>query len=224
MTSAPSVVDGSRPHPSIAGSLGYLLLNLPLGIAGFVAVVTLASVGLSTAVIWAGVPVLALLVLGTRAAARFERTRAHALLGTYVAAPYRPLPAKGWARWRARLHDGATWRDLGYFVLLFPIGMAEFVTVVTCWSLGLGLTTLPAYVGYLPGDTVILFDHVVVNSALEALPWVALGLLVLALAVVLTRALGTAHARFVRFVLGPGPRARKLAEADADQPLSTVAE
>jgi hypothetical protein len=224
MTSAHSVVDGTRPRPSAVGSLGYLLLNLPLGIAGFVTVVTLGSVGLSTAVIWAGVPVLAVLVLGTRAAARFERARAHALLGTYIAAPYRPLPAKGWPRWRARLRDGATWRDLGYFVLLFPIGTAEFVVLVTCWSVGLGLTTLPAYVGYLPDDSVILFDHVAVDSAVKALPWAAVGLLVLALALMLTRTLGMAHARFVRLVLGPGPRARKLAEADAEHPLNAVAE
>jgi hypothetical protein len=231
MTSAHSVADGSRPRPSLAGSLGYLLLNLPLGIAGFVTVVTLASVGLSTALVWVGVPVLAALVLGTRAAARFERARARALLGAYVASPYRPLPAIGWrARWRARLLDGATWRDLGYFVLLFPIGIADFVLVVTSWSVGLGLAALPVYFRYLPDGAFVLFEKhspwLVVDSTVKALPLAALGLLVLALAIALTRGLGVAHARFVRLVLGPGPRARRLAEADSfrsDRALSTVA-
>lgn len=209
MTSAHSVADGTRPHPSTVGSLGYLLLNLPLGIAGFVAVVTLASVGLSTVIIWAGVPVLVALLLGTRAAARFERARAHAMLGTYIAAPYRPLPAHGWrVRWRARLIDGATWRDLAYFIVLFPIGMAEFIVVVTCWSVGLGLATLPLYVEYLPEGGTVMFNHVVIDTAAQALPWAAVGLLVLALSLVLTRSLGMAHARFVRFALGP---ARKRA-------------
>ncbi|GAB2960687.1 sensor domain-containing protein [Amycolatopsis acidiphila] len=227
MTSAHSVVDGSRPRPSAAGSLGYLLLNLPLGIAGFVAVVTLASVGMGTVIVWAGVPVLAALLLGTRAAARFERARAHALLGTYIAAPYRPLPARGWqVRWRARLLDGATWRDLGYFVLLFPVGVAEFVVLVTSWSTGLGLAALPVYFRYLPGGAFVFFREdqpwFVVDSTGKALPWAALGLLVIALSLALTRTLGAGHARFVRLVLGPGPRARRLAEADNDA-LSAVA-
>ncbi|MTD57197.1 sensor domain-containing protein [Amycolatopsis pithecellobii] len=209
-----TIQDGTRPRPPVAGSLGYLLLNLPVGIAGFVAVVTLAAVGLGTAVVWAGVPVLALLLLGTRAAARFERARAHALLGTYIATPYRPLPATGWrARWRARLLDGATWRDLGYFVLLFPVATAEFVILVTCWSAGLALTALPIYA---PADSDLF------GAPVQTLPWAAVGLLVLALSRTVTRAMGAAHARFVRLVLGPGPRARRLAESESDS-LAPVA-
>lgn len=231
MTSAHSVADGSRPRPSLSGSLAYLLLNLPLGIAGFVAVVTLVSVGVSTAIVWVGVPVLVALMLSTRAAARFERARAHALLGAYVASPYRPLPASGWqARWRARLLDGASWRDLGYFILLFPIGIADFVLVVTSWSVGLGLAALPVYFRYLPDGAFVMFDKhqpwLVVDSTVKALPFAALGLLVLAFSTVLTRGLGSAHARFVRLVLGPGPKARRLAEADSfrsELAASTVA-
>lgn len=220
MTSALAIRDGSRPRPSVGGSLLYLLLSLPLGIAGFMAVVTLATVGLGTFVVWAGVPVLALLVLGGRVASRFERARTHALLGAYVASPYRPLPSRGLrARWRARLLDGATWRDLAYFVLLLPIGIAEFSTVVTTWSVGLGLTALPIYFRYLPDDAFVLWradDHwVTVDSTVAALPWAALGVLVLAFAVVVTRALGTAHARYARVMLGPGPRARRITESDS---------
>ncbi|SFJ84863.1 sensor domain-containing protein [Amycolatopsis sacchari] len=223
MTSASSVEDGSRPYPSIAGSLLYLLLNLPLGIAGFVGVTTLAAVGLTTAVVWIGVPVLALLVLGSRAAAQFERARAHALLGTYVVSPYRPLPGTGWRlRWRTRVLDGATWRDMGYFVLLLPLGLAEFVPLVVTWAAGLGLTALPIYFRYLPNAAFITFDgthHVVIDSTVDALPWAALGLAVLALAIAMTRALGVAHARLVRVLLGPGPRARRIAE----EPIGAVA-
>lgn len=225
MTSALASRDGTRPQPSVGGSLGYLLLSLPLGIAGFVAVTTLASVGLSTFVVWAGVPVLALLIVGSRYAGQLERFRTHALLGTYVASPYRPLPARGVrARWRARLLDGATWRDLAYFVLLLPIGIAEFTIAVTTWSVGLGLTGLPIYFRYLPDDAFVLWgvdDHwVTVDSTLAALPLAAIGMLVLALAVVSTRAIGTVHARYARAMLGPGPRARRIAEADEPEPLS----
>ncbi|HVV14454.1 sensor domain-containing protein [Amycolatopsis sp.] len=225
MTSAVLERDNTRPRPPVGGSLLYLLLNLPLGIAAFVFVVTLASTGLSTVIIWAGLPVLALLFLGSKAAARAERVRVHRLLATYVASPYRPLPARGQRRrWRARLLDPATWRDLAYLVLLFPLGIAEFSIMVTMWSAGLSLTALPIYFRFLP-DGAYFFPGddirwIVVDSTLKALPWAALGLLVLALSVVLTRALGVAHARFARFILGPGPRAKRLAEADCSQPAS----
>src|SRR6187399_672523 len=137
--SAHSELDGRRPRPTVGGSLLYLLTNLPLGIVTCAVLVTLTAVGLTTAVIWVGVPILALMILGARGAARAERTRVHTLLGTYVATPYQPLPVSGQAtRWKARLAEGATWRDFSYFVLLLPIGVAEFVLVVTSWSLALG--------------------------------------------------------------------------------------
>ncbi|MDQ0377101.1 sensor domain-containing protein [Amycolatopsis thermophila] len=216
-------VDGTRPRPGVLGSLGYLLTNLPLGVAGFSAMVTLFTAGLSTAIVWVGLPVLAAAVLIARAAGRFERDRVHRLLGTYVATPYKPLPPGGLkGRWKARISDGATWRDALYLVLLLPIGIAEFVTVVTFWSVGLALVTLPFYCTYLPGGAYFFPGYdlrwIVVDSPVDALPWAALGLLVLALAVTVTRALGSAHARFVRAMLGPGPRARRLAEAPTEHP------
>src|SRR2546427_725505 len=55
------------------------------------------------------------------------------------------------ARWKARLTDGATWRDFTYFLLLLPLGIAEFVLLVTSWSVALGLLTLPIYFRHLPG-------------------------------------------------------------------------
>jgi Putative sensor len=101
----------------------YLLSNLPLGIAGFVGVVTLASVGFGAVVVW--VRVTGPSAAGARRAGRdtLERTRVHALLGASVAWPYRPLlPTGQRARWVARVTDGPTWRDIAYRVVLLPIG------------------------------------------------------------------------------------------------------
>lgn len=199
--------DGTRPNPSVLGSLGYLAMNLPLGIAGFVAVVTLFSVGLSTAVVWVGLPVLALAVMGARLGARVERARVYAMLDTYIASPYVPLPERG--RWKTRVRDVATWRDVSYFVLLLPIGVFEFTVMITMWSLTLGLLFLPIYYRYLPeaswrvGD----WDHplIVVDSFVESLPFAALGLLLLAVALPVTKGLGRAHAYYARALLGPAP-------------------
>lgn len=219
MTSAYSERDGRRPRPSTGGSLVYLVTNLPLGTVSFTLLVTLAAVGTVTVVVWVGLPVLVLTVLAVRGAASAERARVHALLNTYIARPYRALPEGGWlVRWKARLAEGATWRDFAYLVLLFPIGTAEFVVVLALWPLALALTGLPIYVRYLP-DGVLTFEWdgvrwFVVDSAVGALPWAMLGILFLGVAIALTRALGELHARFARALLGPGPSARSIAEAD----------
>lgn len=219
MTSTSTELDGSRPRPSAGGALVYLVANLPLGIASATVATTLTVVGIGTVLFWIGVPVLVLMVLFVRGAAHAERARLHAQLGVYVAKPYRPLPDGGWlVRWKARLTEAATWRDLGYFVLLLPVGVAEFALVGISWSLALGLLGLPIYMRYLPhGSLSFPYDGtrwVVVDSTLATLPWAAFGVLCLGLAIALTRALATLHARFARSLLGPGPLARRRVEVD----------
>ncbi|OZM69983.1 two-component system sensor kinase [Amycolatopsis antarctica] len=198
----------TRPAPGFWGSLTYLLLNFPLGILAFVLLTTWAAVGVGTAIIWLGVPLLALLVLGWRGAARLERARLYALLDTWVPMPYRSLPEGSQReRWKARLGDPATWRDLAYLVLLFPLGIAQFTLMVAFWATSLSLVALPVYFRYLPGGTFHLpsdgWSWFAVDSTFEALPWAALGVFFAALSVALTKAIAGAHARFARVLLGP---------------------
>lgn len=145
-----------------------------------------------------------------RGGAHVERARVYALFDAYIAVPYRSLPdGRQRAKWRARLSDSATWRDLGYLLLLFPIGIAEFVLVVTAWSVSLALLGLPIYFRFLPGGAYHFpsYDEshrwITVDSTLEALPFAALGVLALLGTVALTKALGGLHARFARVMLGP---------------------
>ncbi|HEX6352980.1 sensor domain-containing protein [Actinophytocola sp.] len=199
--------DGTRPNPPLLGSVAYLLMNLPLGIASFVFVVVTMSLGVGTAIIWVGVAVLALGILVTRGLASLERLRVHAMLGTYVASPYRPLPEKG--RWLARVKDPATWKELAYLLLMLPLGIAEFTIVVVFWSVSLYLTLLPLYWAWIPSDwQLVLWDHRVVeiDSWTATLPFAGLGVLVLAMAIIITNALGTLHAVYARAMLGPSPR------------------
>ncbi|WP_216214523.1 sensor domain-containing protein [Amycolatopsis aidingensis] len=233
MTTAPRAPignDGTHQRPPFGGSLAYLLMNMPLGILCFVTLVTLSSVGVGTAIIWVGIPVLALGVLLCRGGARVERARVYALLDTYIPLPYRPLPEGSQRlRWRARLRDQATWRDLGYFVLLFPLGLIEFVLMVAFWSVSLAFAGLPVYYRFLPEGAYYFpsFDlrWITVDSTLSALPWAALGVLFIAMSIVVTRSMGRAHASFARVLLGPSPD--RSAELDAsfpqDRPLSMMA-
>lgn len=211
--------DGTSPRPPLAGSLAYLLMNLPWGILWFTLLVTLTAVGVSTMIIWVGLPIVALAVLLCRGGAQVERARTYALLRTYVPVPYRTLPDGGQAaRWKARLREGATWRDLSYFVLLLPVSIVQFTLIVAFWSTSLGLTGLPVYYRFLPGGAYHFPGNdlrwISVNSTIEALPWAALGVLCVVLSVQLTRALAGAHARMARALLGPSPSLmRKVADA-----------
>lgn len=208
-----AVYDSARVRPSLTGSLVFLVSSFPLGILWFVVLVTLIAVGIGTAVIWVGLALLALALLLWRGGAVVERARVYALLDAYVAVPYRALPkGKQKLRWKARLSDSATWRDLAYLILLFPLGIVEFVLMVASWSAGLGLIGLPIYYRFLPGGVYHFLGYepayrwITVDSAADALPFAALGMLVLAIAVALTRGLAAAHARFARAMLGPRER------------------
>ncbi|MFC4856801.1 sensor domain-containing protein [Actinophytocola glycyrrhizae] len=199
--------DGTRPNPPLLGALAYLVMNLPIGIASFVFVVTTVSVGVSTVIIWVGLAVLALAVLGMRGMAMLERLRVRTMLGTYVASPYRPAGEK--SRWLSRAKDPATWKDMAYLILMLPIGIAEFTVTVVLWSVSLYLTLLPLYWAWIPSDwQLVLWDHQVVHidSWLGTLPFAGLGVLVLALAIIVTRGLATLHAVYARAMLGPSER------------------
>jgi hypothetical protein len=199
--------DGSRPNPPLLGALAYLVMNLPIGIASFVFVVTTVSVGVSTVIIWVGLAVLAVAVLAMRGMATLERLRVRTMLGTYVASPYRPAGKK--SRWLSRVKDPATWKDMVYLVLMLPVGIAEFTITVVLWAVALYLTLLPLYWNWIPDDwQLVLWNHQVVSidSWLGTLPFAGLGVLMLAMAIIVTRGLGTLHAVYARAMLGPSER------------------
>lgn len=208
MTSTTAVAARRRTTPSLGGSMAYLLLNFPMGIISFVFIVTLTSAGLATSIVWVGLPILALMVLTIRGWGRAERARIYAMLDVAIPMPYRPLSAGTVReRWKTRLGDATTWRDLAYFFLLFPLGIAEFVLVVVFWATSLALVGLPIYYRYLPDGAYFFPAYNVrwltVDSTLSALPWAALGVLCVALSIALTKGLAGMHVRFAKSLLGP---------------------
>ncbi|NBH06661.1 sensor domain-containing protein [Amycolatopsis sp. SID8362] len=206
-----------RRDPPFGGSVVFLLMNLPLGVVAFALLTSFTAAGVGTAVVWVGVGLLAVLVLAVRGGARLERARVYALLDRYIDLPYLPLPAEGQKnRWKARLKDPSTWRDLAYFFVLFPLGLVEFVLVTVFWSTSLALAGLPIYFRWLPGGAYYFpADDVrwlTVDSTVEALPWAALGVLFIALSVALTKALAGVHARLANALLGPTVAQRRRME------------
>lgn len=222
MVSAPVSGVSGRRDPSFGGSVVYLLMNLPLGVVAFSVLVAFVSAGVGTAVVWVGVGLLGLVVLAVRGAGRLERARVYALLDRHIELPYLPLPGgRQVVRWKARLRDLSTWRDLAYFFLLFPLGLVEFVLVTTFWATSLALAGLPFYFRFLPEGAYYFPSYdlrwISVDSTVEALPWAALGVLFIALSVALTRALAGLHARFATALLGPTVAQRRRLERSWEQ-------
>ena len=127
-------------------NLAYLLLGLVLGTIWFAVLVSAIAVGLSLLVVaLLGVPVLLATWYLVRACANAERSAADALLGQYL--PLAPIstPVRGnvWGRLRALSRDRARWRELGYLLLRFPVGILTFTAAVTA-------VAVPGLIAYAP--------------------------------------------------------------------------
>ena len=124
----------------------YLLLGLPAGIIAFTVVVTGWATALGLAITLIGLPVAMATIVVSRGMA--ER-RALARGARPRHAGPRPLPAASRSRQppadprilerlKALFADAQTWKDLGWHLLLLPIGIVGFTVAVVCWAWTLG--------------------------------------------------------------------------------------
>ncbi|MEU0844090.1 sensor domain-containing protein [Streptomyces sp. NPDC005962] len=151
-SSSPGEGGGERlPRPPAFGypaqtwkEISHLLVNLPMGIFGFVYALTWLAVGVGMAVTIAGLPVLAVGLLGSRGFARSERQRARALLSVRVDEPSRMpgRPGEGFFGWLWRsLRDPVGWRATLYAAIRMPWGILTFAVTLT--SLFIAWPVLP---------------------------------------------------------------------------------
>lgn len=185
----------------------YLLAHWPIGLAYGVALVVLVSVGAGTIVIWVGIPLLALTMVLWRGAAVLERQLARLAFGTEISSPYRQMPSGNvFRKWKALTLDPATWKDLVYLVLAFPIGLAEFVALVVPFSMAVALFISPLLVlGNNGGHVWISLgdSRFQVDEWWKAIVAVPFGLIPLMVGIYLSRGLGYAHGLYARYLLGP---------------------
>jgi signal transduction histidine kinase len=212
------------------GRLAYELLAFPLGLAYFVFLVTGLAVGTGTAITLIGIPVLVGMLFAWRGLAMGERRLLNLLLGLELADPYRPLGSpSALGRLRERIADPATWKDLVYLFLAFPLGLFSFVVTVTTLSVALGLLLAPVYSWALP--EAIDLGFLELDTTAEALLCVPFGLLAGFLALLAIRVLAAMHTSVASLLLGSSPdpelsarvqdlqgsRARIIAAADAER-------
>ncbi|WP_018653312.1 sensor histidine kinase [Actinomadura flavalba] len=184
----------------------YLAASLWLGLAWFIALTVGIAVSGALTIIWVGVPMLAAVMVLWRGAAMLERRLAWLGFGIRIADPYRPMP-KGrnpFTKLKAMVLDPATWRDLLYLALRFPLGIAEFVLMAVLWSATGVLVAMPVVVA-LSGSAEVnlgVFSYWMDNPV-AALPVTALGLVVALLALYVTRTVALGHALLAAVLLGP---------------------
>ncbi|SMB92592.1 sensor domain-containing protein [Deinococcus hopiensis] len=160
----------------------YLLLSFPLGLAYFCALAVGLALGASLVIVWVGLPLLLLVLVGALAAANFERLLAARLLGVRLHRFPRPRPTDGWWPWAVqRLGDVGTWKALLYLLVKFPFGLASFTLVVVLLSLSFGLLSVP----FFEGADALVFGHRTLSlPGLAALPVAGVGVLVFTAGVV----------------------------------------
>jgi signal transduction histidine kinase len=115
------------PGPRPAGRwalVGIVLALLALRIVGFL-LFALLIVSTTLLIIWVGLPLLLLSLALLRGFARTHRRLATRVLGTPVLEPYPPTIGGGlFVRFRFRLTDRTTWRDLAWLLEVQSIGFA----------------------------------------------------------------------------------------------------
>jgi hypothetical protein len=171
---------------------GYLVLShhlagLPLGILYFVWFVTGLSLGAGLLVTLLGIPILTGVLASVRPLVQLERALANALLGTRLpAAPLAPAGRGVLGRLRAYWTDAPTWRGLLYLLLRFPLGTFTFCVAVTWYGAALHCLSAPVVMPFLALDIGIWE----IDTVLEGLALVPLGLLLLVAAAWVSEYLG----------------------------------
>jgi signal transduction histidine kinase len=155
MAERPATLEQPRPNPFRA--MGFMLASFVLRIIQFVLIVTGMAVGISTVVVWIGIPILIATTGYVRWSADVERRWLRKALNTPVPDAER-LPTEGASllrRWQTRLTDPTTWRDLLYLIIVFPLGVAEFaIGVAAIPLLPLAIWVVP-WIGWAHGQLAI---------------------------------------------------------------------
>ena len=178
----------------------YLLLSFPLGILYFVLIVTGLSLGLGLIITLVGIPILVGVLAACYSLAVVERGLAAGLLDAKIKAPSRgEPPPKLWGKLTALLSNSVTWKGLFYLFVKFPLGIVNFVLLVTLLATSLGLVATPFY--YRWADYTYV-EPWVLDTLWEALVLAVASLLLLFVSLHILNGLAWVSAQFARVMLG----------------------
>ena len=121
----------------------FLLLALPIGVAGIIWLVCTLLLGVATSITLVGLPIVATSLAGARRLGVRVRSAARSLLDLQIAEPAPLVHEPGFVGWvKAALLDPVGWRTQLYLLLTFPLGLVGFVLTVVLWPLACVLVPL----------------------------------------------------------------------------------
>lgn len=184
------------------GTLGYLLLGLPLGIFGFVVVITGLALGLGLLVTLIGIPILVGTLLFVRVFADLQRRLASSMLET-------PLPRRSrrrdesrgvfWQRLRRLVIAPQTWRELVYVLAGLPLGVVGFSLAIALIALMFGGIAQPVVTAT---GVQTEIGSWTIDTFAESLVYLPISLLFLLVGPRVLLGLGTAAGRITGWFLG----------------------
>jgi hypothetical protein len=124
----------------------FLLVYLVVSWVLFALVFTAATTALTLAITLLGLPLLIVTAAVVRGCANSERLRLRQLVPERLTGGYRNAAGRGLlAQVRAAWTDPAIWRNIVYFVGLFPFLWALDLAVLVIWVAFIGCIALPAW-------------------------------------------------------------------------------
>ncbi|HLJ35872.1 MAG TPA: sensor domain-containing protein [Ktedonobacteraceae bacterium] len=153
-------------------NISYLLLSFPLGTFYFVFLVTMLSLGLSTVIVWVGLPILVLTYFAMRGLAALERELARHMLHVEIAdaRKYAARTKFSWVQWvKNGLSSPTTWKSLAYLFIKFPLGIFSFCVALTLLVSSFTMTLEP--VAYLINANILAIINAHGHEAHSWLPF-----------------------------------------------------
>lgn len=196
--------------PRAYTSIIYMLVALATGILYFTVAVTGLSLSAGLAITIIGIPLFLLFLALVRVLSLVEGRIVEGMLG--VRMPRRPLypPTETgfWAQVKYMFTDARTWTTLLYMVIMLPLGIFYFTTVITGFAVSLALMALPFayYFGHGAVDPGFwrwsLDGHTFnVPSAVEVWLAAAFGFVLLVAMMHLCRVIGRLHGNIAKYFL-----------------------
>src|SRR5262245_17825380 len=183
-----------------------LLLDLVVAVVWFSVFTTLIATGASLLITLVGLPILTATFYLARAAARGERARVRAFLGTDIERPtYKQPKSSGlWHHLTAPFTDRTTWKEVSYVWLVQPVlGVVNFTVAVTAWAVPLWAISLPIYAVEWPGAAPEVWNGKRLDTWHEVIPYAIAGLVVLPLVPWIIRGFAAVDAAVARALLSP---------------------
>ncbi|MEU7739467.1 sensor histidine kinase [Nonomuraea sp. NPDC049158] len=209
--------------PATWRAVPYMLVSLAFGVGWFAVLAVAVPFSVALVVLWVGIPLVLLTMFTWRGAAMLERRVLWAALGVRIADPYRTRPERGIGAHVGWLFkDPATWKDLGYLLLLFPLSLVEFVVSALSWVGTITLIIAPFC--HAQGEALLFNDVLAIDSWPGAVLSTILGFCMLAVTAYAVRGMAWLHGTLAVVLLSGSEeerlrasRARGIDAAEAER-------